>query len=345
MDFEQVSNFFGGTIFSEEYRTDFQRVDEQLQTLASAVTESSSADERAVLLMLKGIDAAMCGELAFAERCFENLQILTEELPDQSWRRRCINYQFYLLSLKRVSPVLRFRPDSDNDSGIRKDRQLNMFEKRQQLKNARTVSASNGWSALERLESDVILNNSRFVNDLWMYVYYSHPNYPHDPPANSTMSNMWVTIFKSSEPYPIEVPKVAKGLGLHKIAGYLRRLTVGYWIGGNSEKALSMLSDMCGTYLESNDIIGAANCKLIQGNKALSPPFTNPQALNLIPLDRGLGWDNNAWDATESQFPLRKNNVADADYQTAFDLFTLRGSKRGQAAVHLRRGCVDHIEA
>ncbi|KAH8647035.1 CHAT domain-containing protein, partial [Tricladium varicosporioides] len=345
MDFEQVSNSFGGTIFPEEYRTDFQSVEEQLQALASTVTESSSVNERAVLLLLQGIDAAMRGELAFAERYFDNLQILTEELPDRHWRRRCVNYQFYLLSLKRLSPVLRFRPDSDNDSGIRKELQLEIFEKRQQLANESTVSVSQDWPALEKLEGDVILNNSRFVNDLWMYAYRSHPNYPHEPLANSTSCNMWATIFNSHEPYPTEVLKAATSLGLHKTVGYLKRLIVEYWIGGNSEKASSMLSDMYRTYLERNDIIGAANCKLIQGDKVLSLPFTNPLALNLIPLDRGLSWDNEVWDATEAQFPLRKVSGVDIDYQTAYDLFTLGGSKRGQAAVHLRRGCVDHIEA
>lgn len=344
MDFEEVSNFFGGTIFPEEYRTDFQRVDKQLQTLKSSINESSSVDERAAILLLQSIDGAMRGEFAFARRCLDDLQILTEQLPDQSWRRRCVNYRFHLVLLKRSSPFLRFGSNFNSDSGVRREQQVDIFGKRKQLNSERAVSVSQGWSALEKLESDVILNNSQFIDDLWQYAYPAHPNHPH-PFTSPELRDRRAAQFNSNEPYLTQEIEAAQNLSLDETAGYLRRLTVEYWLGGNSETSAPILSDLCAAHLESNDIIGAANCKLIQGDRVLSLPFTSPLTLNLFPFDKEMGLDNDFWDATETRFPLRKREDADTHYQIAYDLFTRGNSRRGGAAVHLRRGCVEHMEA
>lgn len=343
MDFREISAFFGGTIFAEEYRVDFKRIGDKLRSLVSEAVVSSSLQDEAPLLLLQSIDAAMRGEIATAEQYLNDLYKLADAHSDERWKSRCVNYQFYVLLQKRIPPYLRFRRDLNSDSGTLKTRGLNLA--RDSLSQQRLRSIDRGWTELDKLESDVIINHSRFVDNLWRFAHPTHPCHPTPPWHSKEDTATLAIVSRSTEPYPARDVRAAQRLGLHETAGYLNRLTLEWSIGRGSEASSSDLASLCETYLAKNDFTGAANCKLIKGDTAVSPPFTSPIALNLITLDDDLGWDNDNWDTTEAQYPLRRNENANADYQAAYDLFAEGGSKRGKGAVQIRHGCIDHIAA
>lgn len=93
--------------------------------------------------------------------------------------------------------------------------------------------------------------------------------------------------------------------------------------------------------MNSRNTIGAANVLVQQGDSILSPSFTSPLALNLIPAVRQLGWTYELWDAKEAEFRLIPNAQATACYEEASALFKEAQSLRGQAAIFLRYACLE----
>jgi hypothetical protein len=97
MDFGTICKFFGETIFSEEYRTNFSDLD--------------------------------------------------------------------LIQQQRSPPILRYRIDYDNTSAARKDVELSIKRRIEELMQ-RSKYFRSGWRTMERLENDLVLNISGFVKAL-----------------------------------------------------------------------------------------------------------------------------------------------------------------------------------
>ncbi|KAH6869132.1 CHAT domain-containing protein [Thelonectria olida] len=335
MDFTQVIEVFGGTIFAEEYRTNFKDSEDWIQAFESATaTNTPTNEERAALLLLRAIQDALRGNLSGADKYLMDLQRLAQCGLGSAWVSRCQAYQSYSLSLKRASPILRFWPDVESQSGKLRDAKLQMFESKQQLRSQRRQRASN-WSVVEELESNLIWSSFGYYDNLWK-AYDHHPSYP-----NST----WGFTFETTEIYPPETRNLAVVLELPTLEAYLDRLQTEYQRGGGAERVPVLLQQSFETCISAGDLAGAANVRILQGDHILSPPFTNPLALNLMPLDHGLSWSNSAWDPLEPQFTLRHSDAASSQYEEALGLFERAGKSRGQGAVHLRMACVMHAEA
>jgi CHAT domain-containing protein len=344
MDFRDICNFFGGTIFPEEYRTDFEKNDERIAIAASRLTQSSPPTTWASLLLLKALNAGMRGDVAAAQSHLTELSRLAESSLDARWRFRCRHYEFHLLCLQRFPPILRFRPNDDNDSAIRAHAQLSIVPRIKDMMSCRRLFASSNWSPIDKAESEMIDKSKAFINELWMAAYRHHPAFPMDSQAEM-LRRLGIDLFTSSKPFPKELLELVETMNLPETFGYLKRLAVEHSLGAGLQDSMSMSSALGEMYVRRDDFIGAANCRLLQADNSLSPPFSSPLALNLMPLDQGLGWDNEIWDATEAKFPLRKVGAAERLYNEAFDLFSKGCSRRGQAAVEVRRGCVNHAEA
>lgn len=325
-------------------RRHFQQTSERLEALSREVTQISSPVEHAAFLLLKGLDAAMRGELAAAQTSMETLSRFAEERLDMRWQLRCWHFRFFVLCLQRFPPVLRFWPNDDNNSAVRNHARLAIVQQTKDLIERRRSFASLGWSALDKLESDLICDTKAFMNNLWMLAYRNHPEYPNDP-FTDMMKSLGIDLFATSEPYPEELPALTNRLRLPVISRYLDRLKVEYRQGAGLEDALPMLRRLFDACREQGDWIGAASCLVIQADRILSPPFSNPVSFNLMPLDQELGWDYPFWDAAEAQHPLGKNPMAEDLYVQALDLYRKGRCKRGQAAVKLRQGCIGHVEA
>ncbi|KAH7125881.1 CHAT domain-containing protein [Dactylonectria macrodidyma] len=334
MDFTQVLEVFGGTIFAEEYRTNFKDSEDWIQAFESATSNIPTNEERAALLLLRAIQDALRGNLSGADRYLADLQCLAQSGLDSAWLSRCRTYQSYLLSLKRAPAILRFWPDVESQSGQLRDAKLQMFESKQQLRSERRNRASS-WSVVEELESNLIWSSFWYYDNLWK-AYDHNQSYP-----NST----WGFTFDSTEIYPPETPTLAVTLELPTLKVYLDRIQTEYQQAGGTEGISALLQQFYETCISAGDLAGAANFRLLQADHILSPPYTSPLALNLMPLDHGLSWSNSTWDRLEPQFTLRHNDTASSHYEEALNLFERAGKPRGQGAVYLRMACVMHAEA
>jgi len=343
MNLGTICNFFGGSIFSEEYRTNFSDLDERIDAVAQTVTPSSLAVEQASLSLLRAVNHILRGELALARVHLDTISRLTQSGSDPEWQLRCSLYDLFLTQQQRSPPILRFRADYDNPSAARRDIELSIKRCTEELMQ-RSKSSNSVGRIIERLETDLILNIGGFVKVLWDYACPNHPSFPRN---SFTISRVGVStmLYGTTEPYAESLLRSSEELGLGPVNRYLKRLSVEYSSSAGEAHASGRLSELYRECLTKQDKIGAANCKLLEADSVLSPPFTNSIALNLITLDQELGWDNDIWDSAEARFPLRKRQKAEDCFLEAFDLFQESGSVRGQASVELRRGCVSHAEA
>jgi hypothetical protein len=126
MNFGMICKFFGGTIFSEEYRTNFSDLNEQIDVVAQTVTPSSPTSEQASMSLLRAINHVLRGELALARTHLDTVSRLTQTGSNTEWQLRCSLYQFRLTQRQRSLPILRSRIDDNNTSAARKDIELSI---------------------------------------------------------------------------------------------------------------------------------------------------------------------------------------------------------------------------
>jgi hypothetical protein len=290
MDFGTICKFFGGTIFSEEYRTNFSDLDEQIDVVAQNVTPSSPTLEQASISLLRAISHVLRGEPALARTHLDSVLRLTQTESNTEWQPRYSLYKFLLIQQQRSPPILRYRIDYDNTSAARKDVELSIKRRIEELMQQSKYFRS-GWRTMERLENDLVLNISGFVKALWGFACPTHPHFPRNSFTDSR-TKISAMLYATTEPHSESLPRLSEELGLGPVQRHLKRPAVEYSFSAGEARAPGMLFELYQECLAKQDMIGAANCKLMEADSVVSLPFTNPIALNLITLDQELGWDN-----------------------------------------------------
>lgn len=133
--------------------------------------------------------------------------------------------------------------------------------------------------------------------------------------------------------------------GMFQLNNYLARLKVELEYGKSPEPSqkVESLKSRYKTFVDKHNL---AIIKMLEADYILSPPFSNPIALNLLVTEGSqAGFSIAPWDSVESDLKLGDTQAASQLYRQAFDLFTDSNSPRGRAAVLLRQGCVEHLQA
>ena len=339
MDFKDISDHFGGTIFPEEYRGDFKKSEKRIEDLENELSPQSDAEEHARALLLRAVLSMFTGDPSAAKACLEKLRSMAKRL-DSNWIARSETYMFRNFSLQRVPPVIRFRPELNSAMAPLRDAELESMGKLKEMIALRQRLGSQGrLQGLDRIESDVIIKTYTFNSHLQLWSFSFHPQYPPNPMRQ--FSAMSQTI----EPYPEELPAAISAAEMPLTALYFQRLTFENHLGQGSPKAPVALESLINQYEALNDKVGIAMCKTIQADSIISPPFSSPIAFNLIPTDKGAGWVNEDWDAVEPQFKLGDNSKAQLLYGEALNILQDAEAPRAQAAIRLRQGCIQHAEA
>ena len=339
MDFNDISEHFGGTIFPEEYRGDFRRSEERIEGLENGLSPQSNPEEHARALLLRAVLSMSTGDPSAADVCLQKIRGMADRL-DANWVARSETYLFRNFSLQRVPPVLRFRPELNSAMAPLRDAELESMVKLGGIVALRKRLRSEGrLLGLDRIESDVITKTYTFNSNLQLWSFSFNPQYPPNP------MRQFIAMSQSIEPYPEELPTEASAAGMTLTALYFQRLTVEYHLGLGSPQAAAALQSLITQYEALEDRVGIAVCKMIQADSIISPPFSSPIAFNLIPTDKGAGWVNDDWDAVEPQFELRDNRTAQLLYAEALNILQDAEAPRSQAAIRLRQGCIQHAEA
>ena len=108
MDIRDLTDFFGDSIFSEEYRGDFAAVENFLQQLEPEA-DHRSAEEQAWYTIVRGIFAILKGNMSEAY-CFLDKMAHIPDLHPR-WQFRHGLYMSLWHSLRRYPRVIRFSPE------------------------------------------------------------------------------------------------------------------------------------------------------------------------------------------------------------------------------------------
>ncbi|KAF5696233.1 CHAT tetratricopeptide domain-containing protein [Fusarium mundagurra] len=328
MDYATLSQFLGGTIFSEEYRGNLSEIECRCAEPAIIPPGSTSGEDRHFATLLRAVHLIFTGNLSEAQSRLESL--LEEDGIGTQFAARCHDYLFYLVCVKRLPPVLRFHSTIDNSASLLMDAELHLGERIKELECRRQ-----DLSVMGQLESTLTGHLLTFNTSL----HISFATHPEHPPNFVTGRQIPLNPFTGG------ISDICARLGLRSTKLYLDRLAVELHLARGLTESQSMLEGLRAAYEAASDFCGVANCLLIKADGVVSRPFTSPLAMGLIVLLRGEGWCNDTWDAAEPAFLLRDDRQAQDLYDQASFFFEAANCPRGKAAILLRRGCIQHAVA
>lgn len=110
MDFREICDFFGGSIFLEEPRGNFKSSEERIQEREANANQSSD-DEKAACLLLNIVHAALVGNIANEDgkpSCQTYLNAFYAEDRSQRWLFRVRSFSILLATWQFYPPLFRF---------------------------------------------------------------------------------------------------------------------------------------------------------------------------------------------------------------------------------------------
>lgn len=323
MDFRDLTNYFDGTIFADDYRTDLEAARKRIEAVeADNAVDLNQTDG---LLLVQAVYSSICGDFVRATDYLHQLSDIAQSKNDSSLVARCAAYRIYVHCTQNNPPFLRFRIDIDTGPAITRGIGVSALR-------TRLLKATPQLSPIERLEANILRTCTDIHSDLWYQAFPEHPKYPKD---------LSIVLFRADQDYWEDIKCRGGDTDFPMIASYLNQLTLQYRLAGDASNARSSLLSIYENALEEDNFIAAAHCQLQLGDAILSPPFTSPVALNLVSVVREVGWSNDIWDKRQQDFPLAPDTEATQCYQKARFLFEAVGSKRGTASVLLRYACLD----
>lgn len=341
MDFKSVLEFFQGSIFSEEFLGDFTRIHQLLQSWELEVAKGSTNPEQtAYVKFLRSVFSMLTGNLT---RAFDSLReiSLIKDLPAK-WVLRTVTYEAFYHSLRQFPAIIRFKPLSIGPTAAFRGLELGFREKADKFAETQRTYFDTKLP-LFRFESEVLLFMLTASLPLWNDAFIQHPSYPRGPweaRKATAVEQMAARAIKFRA-----LRDTAVNRGMYQLGQYLARLEVELEYGRSPEPS-QMVENLRSRYRTFNDKHNLAMIKMLEADNILSPPFSNPIALNLFLIESmEPGFSIGPYDSVEGGLKIGDTQAAGQLYRQAYTLFTETVSPRGRGAVLLRQGCVEHLQA
>jgi hypothetical protein len=332
MEFKAVLDFFGGSFFSEHYVGDLTKILERVELLETqAVERSASREQRAWAKLLRSIFHSLTGNLSKAYDGIEDLSRI-EGLPPK-WTLRAAAYQGLYGGLRRFPAAIRFKPELGGPTATFRNIEVRFAEMINSYQETMSAYLKTDLP-LFRLEAQVLMFLIMPSLFLWNKAFIQHPSYPKGPWESKKANG------KNGIAERMTLSKIFRDAtverGMTQLSNYLARLDVELEYGQSPVPAKWMI-DLRSQYESSDDSHNLAMIKMLEADYILSPPFSNPIALNLIVYESSNpDFTIGPWDNLEGDLKIGDTHSAEKLYCEALDLFSLSASPRGQAAVLLR---------
>lgn len=341
MDFKSVLDVFSGSFFSDDYVGDLSEIQQRLVILElEASGDAVHPEQKAWLNLLQSVFQMLRGNLTKAFELIDQLSHIGGLPP--KWHLRAVVYHAFYESLRRYPSIIRFKPELGGPTAGFRNIELGFSE---MIHTYQKTLADYFKTDLPlfRLEAEVLQHTMLTSLFLWNNAFLQHPSYPKGP---------WESMKKSTKKYLNQRMNLSQHhrdvtakRGMHQLSNYLTRLDVELEYG-QSPEAASWVEDLKSRFKESDDRHNLAVMKMLEADYILSPPFSNPIALNLIVYEGSNPEISvTGYDSLEGELKLGDTQAAGNLYYEAYDLFVAAVSPRGQAAVRLRQGCVEHLLA
>ncbi|MCJ1437293.1 hypothetical protein MMC27_006679 [Xylographa pallens] len=288
MDFRDVCDIFGGTIFLEEPRGNFATAREQIEHRERSAAEASN-DEKAAILLLKAIHAALVGSLFGDDESPKFQQYMSPLYQGDfgpRWQFRIKVYIVLVSSWQFYPPLFRFCTlergpvsmllDTISQAHAHNSRLvkelLDLVDEVEPQDELEFRIIREVWTLAQRA-----LEAARISNPSYLYHVLGSNNSKHKP-----------EIFENCCSRLADVRELAEALSFDTISNYAERLILEVRQAQGSPESSHLLKSLKKRYEASNDEVGIGICYILRADSLVSGPFTNPIALNLLPVD---GWD------------------------------------------------------
>lgn len=345
MDFDAFVAICGQSIFPEEYRGNLHAARDELDRFGSEES-SASPEEKAIYLRCSMFYFVLTGRVKEASNSLKQLHEALATLPLE-WGLRYTNCQLLIHHSKRYPPCIRFCQESGRPVKITMlGSSLSLSRMTEQL--------MEGFHKYKAISTPVDLAVCQFLVTIMSF-----------PMRVRRLTSLLLTLDwdgamslqNCNEAVEATISETAGNLvalkekldefdSASQISSYLARLIVELHLACRSPSARKELDKLYSIYERLGDPAGMANCKMIEADSLISPPFTSPISLNLIPIDSSSATgENRMWDPVEQDLPWDYSCDVQNGYASALNLFRVAGCERGQAAVLLRQGCCLHAQA
>ncbi|KAL2794865.1 CHAT domain-containing protein [Aspergillus keveii] len=348
MNFMEICEVFGGSILPDELRGNYEDADRHIAALEQEVIAgSSSTTARARTTLLRAIYYTLSGDFRMAHEYIHTLRGLQHRGLERIWMLRGQMYEFYAAMMEHRPTTIAFAMIPGNPyARLWKDDSDLVTLHVQAREAGRAICAAESTTVVERLEQAVILDVWSFLDTLH-FSYLEHRDFTPLVTAESLPQGQERNLSFLNFPVPYLSGTLANEMshsGNSTFQNLLQRMSsdIEWAKGASSERPT--FSHLQAEYENALDYAGMGLCKMNEGDRILSPSYTSPVAFNLMCELRDNGWENMAWDSLESTFLLENNEEAQRRYEEALFYMEAACAPRGQAAVYLRRGCVNHAE-
>jgi hypothetical protein len=314
MDFKEICSVFGGTIFYDDFRGNFEEIRNELDH-RQAQASIPLLDNAATLLLLRGVWNLLTGNLQEASQL---LECLTEGgVYGERWKLRAHAYTGILYTWSEHPPLLNFCELSGPAMVTWKNR----------FPENRTLDALSYCDKHLRDGSDLDIAEFRIIfevclvhNVIRKLAHRLNPaseDYEDNAAARDTLSRH----VSASKSRLVDFGRVTLHLGLPAVAAYLSKLLYEITRTEGSPTAYVHLERMKACYVRKEDETGIGLYWLLRGDHNVSPPTTSLLVLNFDIVDSPdeFGGDSRLFHSTE-MYPLNLEDdfvsdtlVADSD--------------------------------
>lgn len=274
MDFSETLDFFGGSIFGEECRGDFTLVQSRIDNLQHEAGASSpeTSDLKAKILFLRAILSLLTGNHTEASSFLFEICGPAGDFS-RTWKIRAVAYCSLLITWSRFPPILRSCNALGGFAGemvaIKSGYVKNGLKVQDML-----MQVSRDGSDVDKFERQMLslLSSVSLILHTEGTLHPSFPSILGQPPAAESDPSKLVRSLQLG----------AEAVNCPGVARYLSRIVLEIDIARGAPDLDEKLSDLRDEYSSARDWAGLASVYLLDADRILSPPFSNPLSLNLI---------------------------------------------------------------
>ena len=283
MDFREVCEFFGGTIFYEELRGNLHDLSASIDSYEH-LPEHRDADSRAAGTLLRVVHRLYSGNFRSAQQLLTSL--LNDNQYSNRWKFRAYTYTILFHTWKHSPPAFRF------SSPLRGPSMVVWEITHNQLDISGILRVCN---SLRQYAKPIDLLEYNLIQELWHISSRGLEMTRSLNPAYEYYDNREPAILEAYRAELSECMQRLTGMQLESfrlemplVSAYIDRLLYELSYSEGLEDATRHLDSMKAKYEDGKDVHGLGLYELLKEDAVVSSPFTTPLVLNLHLAD---SWD------------------------------------------------------
>jgi hypothetical protein len=324
LEFPNIWNLFGGSIYRDEYRGDFADADRRIRLALSSIP-ADDHNARAGLELARAIHALLTGHIRETESILNHLRSQESSLSE-AWQLRA---EIYRRLIVQNGSILHAFDNSFDLPDFQSILTATLYPK----DGSRLGELQPFRNGLHNLEDEWILL------DIWAIKLRTRASMI---PEISPIHAREVQDLRMNQNI---VEKFEGTLAGYRV-GYPRKLHAELAHIQGFDTDVQFLDEAESIYVDAKDLTGQAACLLTRGDWACSQQFGNITALNIMICESSAYDGASPWDLFEDKLKVgdmldaQKYSDAEKFYDEALSLFERANACRGRAAVHLCRACL-----